>query len=84
MVDNWIGRILLTGEDEVSVGGEKVHDIIELNEVGGVVVPVDKVTHPVLWSKLGGVTTGDIINLPNMKRQTGSPHPYKIIADKTN
>ena len=76
MVDNWIGTILLTGETKVSVGGEKVHDLIELNEVGETIVPVDEVTHPVLYDKLP--------SLPNMTRPLGSPHPYKIIADKTN
>ena len=56
MPDNWIGTILLTGETEVSVGGEKVHDLISCDQEA--VVEVDKALYPVLWDKLGG-TDGD-------------------------
>ena len=55
MPNNWIGRILLTGETEVSVGGEKVHDLIELNEVGGELSYVQSEVHPVLYDKIRGV-----------------------------
>ena len=50
MPDNWIGRILLTGESEVIIAGEKVHDLIPCDQGAG--VPVDELTYPVLYSKL--------------------------------
>lgn len=56
MPSNWIGRILLTDQTELTIGENKVHDLIPCNQGAGVVV--DKGLHPVLWEKLGG-GTGD-------------------------
>lgn len=59
MPDNWIGRIYITDEVEVTIIGtdEKIHDLISCAQGTG--VTVDQELHPILWDKLGG-PTGDI------------------------
>ena len=77
MPDNWIGRILLTGETEVSIAGEKVHDLIKLNEAGGAIVPVDEENYPVLYDKVS-IDSGVFLN---MTRNTYScTIPYRSLS----
>jgi len=78
MPNNWINRRYLTAETEIiNDEGEKIHDLLPLNQ--GDSVLVDPLIHPVLHRKLGGGT----VYLPNMPTPPGSPVPYKIIADAT-
>ena len=72
MLDSWIGHIKLTSETEVlDAKGNKIHDYLEMGQT------FDEVIYPVLYAKLGTNVLGV------MAAPTGSPHPYKIIADKT-
>lgn len=74
MPNNWIARPLLTSQTEIATStGVKLHDLIPCDQGAGVLV--DPQTHPVLYSKLKEV--------PDMPTPTGSPHPWKIIADAT-
>jgi len=70
---NWIGHIYLTDEVEITDASElKIHTLIPCDQGAG--VPISPGTYPELFAK--GVEF-----VPNMTAPSGSPWPYKIVAD---
>jgi len=72
MPNEWINSYHQTNETEIlDNDGVKIHDLIEEGQT------FDENVYPVLFAKLGSNT------VPSMSMVTGSPAPWKVIADAT-
>jgi len=70
MPSEWINSYHQTNETEIlDNDGVKIHDLIEEGQT------FDENAYPVLFARLGSNT------VPDMPRVTGSPAPWKVIAD---
>ena len=72
MPSEWIDSYHQTNETEIrDNAGVKIHDYIEQGQ------SFDENDYPILFAELGANT------VPSMPRETGSPAPWKVIADAT-